>query len=65
MDVSIVLKVGGLGILVGLIVMILKNTDKGEYAPLVTIAGIVIALAFVIQEISSLLSLVQSVFRLY
>lgn len=65
MGFDLVLKVAGIGILVGVLVTILNAIDKKEQAQMVTLAGVVVVLYIVIQGIADLFVLVNSVFNLY
>jgi stage III sporulation protein AC len=65
MSFDLILKVAGIGLLVGILAMILNETGKKEQAQMVTIAGVVVVLYMVIQGISDLFVLVKSVFKLY
>lgn len=65
MNLDLVLKVAGIGILVGILGMVLNESGKKEQAQLVTIAGVVVVLYIVVQSIAQLFSLVKSVFQLY
>ena len=63
-DVSLVLKVAGIGLLVSVAQQILSRTGREEQAMLVSVAGIVLVLLLLIEEIGRLLALVESVFGL-
>lgn len=65
MSFDLILKVAGIGLLVGIFAMILSEAGKKEQAQMVTIAGVVVVLYMVIQSISELFTLVKSVFKLY
>lgn len=62
MDVSLVLKVAGVGMLVAVAQQILSRTGREEHAMLVSLAGVVLVLFLLIEEIGRLFSLVESVF---
>ena len=62
MDVGLLLKIAGVGILVSVIHQILTKSGRDEQAMLVTVAGIVIVLLLLVQEIGALLTEVRSVF---
>lgn len=64
MDVSLVLKVAGVGLLVSVAQQILTRAGRDEQAMLVSLAGIVLVLLLLIEEIGRLFSLVESVFGL-
>lgn len=62
MDIGLILKVAGVGILVSAASQILSKSGRDEQAMLVTIAGIVVVLILLIGEIEKLFDLVCSVF---
>ncbi len=64
MDVSLVLKVAGMGILVSVAVQILSKNGRDEQATLVTIAGIIVVLLMLVGEMGTLFQTVRSVFGL-
>ena len=62
LDISVILKVAGVGILVSAATQILSKSGRDEQSMLVTIAGIIVVLAMLVGEIERLFELVQSVF---
>lgn len=62
MDVALVLKIVGVGLLVSVSCQILNKSGREEQAALVTVAGIVIVLFLLIGQIDSLLRTVRSAF---
>ncbi len=62
MDIGLILKVAGVGILVSVASQILAKSGRDEQSMLVTIAGIVVVLIMLVQEIDRLFELVCSVF---
>lgn len=62
MDISIILKVAGIGLLVAVASQILGKTGREEQATYVTIAGIIVVLILIIGEMSNLIELIRSVF---
>ncbi len=64
MDVSLVLKVAGVGFLVATAVQILNKTGRDEQAMLVTLSGIIVVLLMLMGEIGALFEAVRSVFDL-
>lgn len=58
-----ILKVAGVGILVAAASQILTKSGRDEQAMLVTVAGIIVVLIMLVQEIDELFSLVRSVFN--
>lgn len=57
-----ILKVAGVGILVAAASQILAKSGRDEQSMLVTIAGIIVVLVMLVQEIEKLFALVCSVF---
>ena len=62
MDVSLILKVAGVGLLVTVAHLILSKAGRDEQAMLVTLSGIVIVLLMLVQEIGHLFDTVRAVF---
>lgn len=64
MDVGLVLKVAGVGLLVSVAQQILSRAGRDEQAMLVSLAGLILVLLLLVEEIGNLFSLVESVFGL-
>ena len=64
MDVSLVLKVAGMGMLVAAAVQVLGKIGRDEQAMLVTVTGIIVVLIMLVGEVGTLFSTVKSVFGL-
>ena len=62
MDISLVLKVAGVGMLVTVVAQILGKAGRDEQAMLVSIAGIIIALLMLVQELGGLIEQIRGVF---
>ncbi|MBQ2734808.1 MAG: stage III sporulation protein AC [Clostridia bacterium] len=62
MDISLIIKVAGIGILVAVASQILSKSGRDEQAMFVTIAGILVALMLLISQIGELFDLIISVF---
>ena len=62
MDVSLILKVAGIGMLVTVAAQILGKAGRDEQSMLVTLAGIVGVLLLLIEQIASLFELICTVF---
>lgn len=62
MDLDIIFKIAGVGIIVSVLNMVLKKSDREEYGVIVTIAGLIVVLLVIINEIASLFDTVKSVF---
>ena len=64
MDVSLILRIAGVGVLVWVMTAILGRSGRDEQAMLVTVAGILVVMLMLVQEIGALFESVQSVFGL-
>ena len=64
MDISLILKVAGVGILVTVACQILTRAGRDEQATLVSITGIVIVLLMLVGQIGDLFRTVREVFWL-
>lgn len=62
MEVGLVLKVAGVGLLVSVATQILNKSGRDEQATLVTVAGIVVVLLMLVEQIGSLFSLIYATF---
>lgn len=62
MDVNILLKIGGVGILVAVINQVLSKAGRDDQTMYVSLAGVIIVLLMLIGEIDKLFSTVRSVF---
>ena len=62
MDVSLILKIAGVGILVSVASAILNKSGRDEQAMLVTVAGIVVVMLMLAGEIGELFGSVRSIF---
>ena len=64
MDIDLLIKIAGIGILVAVLYQILTKAGREDQAMMTTLAGMVIVLAIVVQKISSLFETVRTVFNL-
>ncbi len=65
MQIDIIFKIAGIGILVTVVNQVLSKNGRDDMAVMVNLAGIVIVLLIVIDMISELFGVVRSVFNLY
>jgi stage III sporulation protein AC len=65
MDIGILFKIAGIGIITAIINVVLKKSDKDEIATFVTIAGLIIVTLLVVDMLGGLFDSLKSVFRLY
>ena len=61
MEIDLIFKIAAVGIIVAVMNQSLARSDKGEYAMLITLAGIIIVVAMVIPEIEDLFSRIRGI----
>jgi stage III sporulation protein AC len=64
MNIDLLFKIAGIGILVSVLNQILTKAGREEQAMLTTLTGLIIVLMIVINEIGTLFSTVRTVFKL-
>jgi len=62
MDIDLIFKIAGLGIVISIINMVLKQANREEQAQMLTLVGVIIVLMVVIQLINDLFSSVKMIF---
>ncbi|MDR0986189.1 MAG: stage III sporulation protein AC [Ruminococcus sp.] len=62
MDISLIFQIAGIGIIAAVLNILLKKSDKDEYAVMINIAGVVIVLAMLAGEIAELFETIKTVF---
>ena len=64
MDVDLIFKIVGIGIIVAVLNLVLKRAEREEQAMMTTLAGLIVVLMMIISSISDLFDTVKSVFGL-
>ena len=64
MNIDLLFKIAGIGILVAVLNQVLSKAGREDQAMMTTLAGLVIVLSMVIQQISSLFNTVRTLFDL-
>ncbi len=64
MNIDLLFKIAGVGIIVAVLHQILSKAGREDQAMMTTLAGMIIVLTLVINEISSLFTTVRTVFNL-
>ena len=64
MDISLLLRVAGVGLIVSVICQILTKSGRDEQAMLVSVAGVVLVLLMVVKEIGALIDTIRHIFGL-
>lgn len=64
MDVDLIFRIAAIGILVSVLNQVLSRSGRDEQATMTTLAGLVVVLMMVVQQISGLFELVKNLFGL-
>ena len=64
MGVSLILKIAAVGILVTILSQILKHSGREEHAFLLSLAGLILVLTWIIPYIYDLFTTIQNLFQL-
>ena len=62
MDVGLVLRVAGVGILVAVAHQVLARSGRDEQAMLVSVAGVIIVLLMLVSELGELIASIRRIF---
>lgn len=65
MDIDLIFKVAGIGIIVAVLNLVLKRAEREEQAMLTTLAGLIVVLMLIVSEIQALFNTVKTVFGLW
>ena len=64
MDISVLFKIAAVGLIVAVLNQILNKTDRGEYAMLVTVAGLIAVILVLLDSVTELFGAMHSAFGL-
>lgn len=64
MNVALIIKIAGVGLLASIACQILQKSGKDEQATFVSIAGVITVMLMLIGEISTLFSAIRNIFGL-
>lgn len=62
MDIDLIFKIAAIGIIVSILNQVLSRSGREEQATMTTLAGLVVVLMMVAQEIADLFDLVKRLF---
>ncbi len=65
MDIDLIFKIAGTGIIVAVLNLVLKRAEREEQAMLTTLAGLIVVLVVIVNEIGGLFDTVKTVFGLW
>ncbi len=64
MDINLIFKIAAIGIVVAIIYRLLVQSGRDEQALMVTIAGLVVVMTMVVQQIYELFATIKNLFEL-
>ncbi len=64
MDIDLIFKIAGTGIIVAVLNLVLKRAGREEQAMMTTLAGLIVVLMIIVEEIAGLFETVKTVFGL-
>ncbi len=62
MDIELIFKVAGVGIIVSVLNVLLKKAERDEQALMTTLAGLVVVLMLMVDEIAQLFERIRDAF---
>ncbi|MEG1525180.1 MAG: stage III sporulation protein AC [Clostridia bacterium] len=65
MDVEMLFKIAGVGIIAAVVTQLLKQSGRDEMATIAAIAGLIIGLMMMLNMVEELFTSVRAVFNLY
>ena len=65
MDIDLIFKIAGTGIIVAVLNLVLKRAEREEQAMMTTLAGLIVVLVVIVEEIGELFETVKRVFGLW
>lgn len=64
MEVDLILKVAGIGLIITVVCQVMSKAGKDEQANLVSLVGMVVILALIVERIGSLVTNLKGIFGL-
>ena len=64
MDVGLILKVGGIGLIVAVVNFFLSKTGRDDYANLVSLAGVIVVVVMLVSKLGDLIQVIEGVFNI-
>jgi stage III sporulation protein AC len=63
MGIDLIFRIAAIGILVSVLNVILKKSDKEEMAMMTTLAGLCIVLMMIVKELATLFDTIKTIFQ--
>ncbi|MBR4891441.1 MAG: stage III sporulation protein AC [Clostridia bacterium] len=64
MDISFLFKIAGIGLIVAVLQQLLSKTGREEFATLTVLTGIIVIIAMLVPQVSSVFDELKSIFNL-
>ena len=64
MDIDLIFKIAAIGIIVAVLKQLLKRAERDEQAMMTTLAGLIVVLFMIVNQIGSLFQTIKNVFGL-
>ena len=64
MSVSLIFRIAAVGILITILSQILKHSGREEHAFLISLAGLILVLTWIVPYIDDLFTMIQNLFEL-
>ncbi|MGN0765184.1 MAG: stage III sporulation protein AC [Christensenellales bacterium] len=65
MEISVIFKIAGIGLITAVLNIILKKSDKDEIATFITIGGLILVLLIVVDMIGGLFDNLKNILGVY
>ena len=64
MEIGLIFKIAAVGILITILGQVLKHSGREEHAFLISLAGLIVVLSWILPYINNLFQTIQTMFRL-
>ncbi|MBQ1243622.1 MAG: stage III sporulation protein AC [Clostridia bacterium] len=64
MEIDVIFRIAGIGIIVAIVNQLLSKADKGEYTVFITLSGVIIIILTLLPEIRNLMNILKELAEL-
>ena len=65
MEIDLIFKIAAVGIIVAVLAQLLKRAERDEQAMMTTLAGLIVVLMMIIDQIAQLFDTIKTIFVFY
>lgn len=65
MEIDFIFKIAAIGIIVAVLAQLLKRAERDEQAMMTTLAGLIVVLMMIVNQIGNLFETIKNTFGLY